>query len=166
MLRLRHLVKFYLGTQDWAWVFRLQTEAPELTGTSDSDWAHEPVTRRSVSSGYVALGGHILEFWTVGQQLVALSSGEAEFYASGSAAARVLFFLYLLRELGRLKKGVLRSDSSAARTAPAGKCHYASNDCFPQCDQIVASEVFRSPCRCAFESFRCARFPAGPHEWP
>ena len=89
--RLRHLTKFLLGTKDWAWVFAWQTkeEAAQLRGQSDSDWAQDKHTRRSVSSGFVARGRHVLETWTQGQQLIALSSGEAEFYAAGSAAARL-----------------------------------------------------------------------------
>ena len=89
-LRLRHLVKFLLGTLTWSWLYVWQSEeaAQEVRGQSDSDWAADKVTRRSVSSGFVARGARVIETWTQGQQLVALSSGEAEFYASGSAAAR------------------------------------------------------------------------------
>ena len=36
-------------------------EAKELRGQSDSDWAADKATRRSVSSGIVARGGHVLE---------------------------------------------------------------------------------------------------------
>ena len=46
---------------------------------------------------------------------MALSSGEAEFYAAGKAAAHALFFFYLLAEVGRHLKVRCRMDSSAAR---------------------------------------------------
>ena len=115
--RLRHLVKFLLGTKEWAWVFAWQPteEAAQLRGQSDSDWAQDHATRRSVSSGFVARGRHVLETWTQGQQLIALSSGEAEFYAAGSAAARLLYHVYLLRELGSTPRATLACDSPAAR---------------------------------------------------
>ena len=117
MHRLRHLVKCLLGTREWAWVYAWQTEeeAKELRGQSDSDWAQDKSTRRSVSSGFVSRGRHVLETWTQGQQLIALSSGEAEFYAAGSAAARLLYHVYLLRELGWKPRATLACDSSAAR---------------------------------------------------
>ena len=44
-----------------------------------------------------------------------ISPGEAEFYAAGSAAARLLYHVYLLRELGVKPRATLACDSSAAR---------------------------------------------------
>ena len=63
----------------------------------------------------MARGRHVLETWTQGQQLIALSSGEAELYAVGSAAARLLYHVYLLRELGHKPRATVACDSSAAR---------------------------------------------------
>ena len=67
---------------------------------ADSDWAGNPRDRKSVSGGILMLGRHQLESWSSGQQVIALSSGEAEFYASGNLAAHMLNFLYLIGETG------------------------------------------------------------------
>ena len=114
-LRLRHVVKYLLGTADWVWSFPFQGRSEELQAQSDSDWRQDAKTRKRVSSGFLRNGQHVWEHWCSGQQLVALSSGEAEFYAAGKAATHGLFFLYLLAEFGRKLRLKVRMDSSAAR---------------------------------------------------
>ena len=47
---------------------------------SDTDWAGCPRTRKSTSGGGVLLGNHLIKSWSSTQSLIALSSGEAEFY--------------------------------------------------------------------------------------
>ena len=61
------------------------------------------------------LGHDQLESYSSGQQVIALSSGESEFYAAGTAAAYLLFMVYLVREMKMKAQGYLYSDSSAAR---------------------------------------------------
>ena len=56
-----------------------------------------------------------IDGWCSGQQLVALSSGEAEFYALGKLVAALLFVKWLASEMGNELKAIARSDSSAAR---------------------------------------------------
>ena len=59
----------------------------EAVAWSDSDWAGCRVTRRSMSGGLITLGDSVIKSWANRQASVALSSGEAEFYAAGKAAA-------------------------------------------------------------------------------
>ena len=62
----------------------LYLEAPRcVTALADSDWAGEQQTAKSTSSGKAMLGSHLLESHSCAQQVVALSSGEAE---SGSTS--------------------------------------------------------------------------------
>lgn len=84
----------------WLYPYQSQEGAMHYKVYGDSDWAGDQRTRKSVSSGIVFRGRHPLECWSVGQQLVSLSSGQSEFYAAGLAAGHVLFLLYLARELG------------------------------------------------------------------
>ncbi len=56
MLRLKHLVKYLIGTKGHCWVFKYQDTPRVLEGYADSDWAEEPRTRKSVSSGLVVYG--------------------------------------------------------------------------------------------------------------
>ena len=109
------MVKYALGTLDYEWFFDYQSEPGELRVYGDSDWAADKETRRSVSSVTAHYGHHQLECLVAGQQLVALSSGEAEFYAAGKAAAHAIFYVALLKEFQRVRRGVVLSDSSAAR---------------------------------------------------
>ena len=48
---------------------------------TDSNWAGCSRTRRSTSGGIVVLDGGALKSWSSTQATVAMSSGEAEYYA-------------------------------------------------------------------------------------
>ena len=61
------------------------------------------------------IGAHPLKWWAQGQQPIALSSGEAELNAAGLGAANLIFFVYVLREIGRSFKGILKTNPSTAR---------------------------------------------------
>ena len=45
----------------------------------DSDWAGCQRTRKSTSGGIVMFGSHTVKSWSTTQQVIALSSGEAEY---------------------------------------------------------------------------------------
>ena len=61
------------------------------------------------------LGGHLIKSWSVAQAVIALSSGEAEYYAALKGASVALGFRSMLADLGIEAKITLYSDSSAAR---------------------------------------------------
>jgi hypothetical protein len=117
VLRAKRFIKYLLGTLTLSWLFQYQTEkeGTEYKVYGDSDWAGDVVARKSVSAGILFRGRHPIESWSVGQQVVSLSSGESEFYAAGLAAGHLLFILHLVRELSWTAVGRLYSDSSAAR---------------------------------------------------
>ena len=74
-------------------------------------------------------GAHWLEGWSVTQKVRALSSGELEFYAQGSGAARGLLMKHICHEAGEATKTlVLHCDSVASRGMAqwlgAGKCRH------------------------------------------
>ena len=52
----------------------------EVEITVDTDFAGCPTTRKSTSGGIVKLGEHCIKAWSSNQSVIALSSGEAEFY--------------------------------------------------------------------------------------
>ena len=78
------------------------------------------MARRSVSSGVLLNGAHFLSGWVSGQSVVALSSGEAEYYSLCRLVAELLFVVYLYREMKREAQGLARTDSSAAKGMEAG----------------------------------------------
>ena len=52
-----------------------------LEGVVDSDWAGCQRTRQSASGGLLRFGKHVLKAWVSNQAVIALSSGEAAYYA-------------------------------------------------------------------------------------
>jgi hypothetical protein len=70
-----------------------------ICGKSDSDYAKDPDTRRSVSGGIVYLNGAPVSCKCQGQKVVALSVTEAELYAVNMVAQDMLFVKRLLESL-------------------------------------------------------------------
>ena len=59
-------------------------------------------------------GSHVLKTWSKTQSLIALSSGESEFYAALKASAETLGMLSIMRDLGWTMHGEVFGDASAA----------------------------------------------------
>ena len=62
-----------------AWLFEYQTDPKTLYVYSDTDWAADELTRKSVSCIVERYGSHMLDCSVAKQSLVALSSREAQF---------------------------------------------------------------------------------------
>ena len=95
-------------------VFRWQEPPTSIDAFSDSDWGGDLVTRRSTSGGCILRGGHLLMHWSRTQQVVSLSSAEAELYGANRAAAESLGTQSFATDLGRCVRVRLHIDSSAA----------------------------------------------------
>ena len=114
------------------WVSRyLWQGAPGgLTVYTDSDWGGCVKTRRSTSGGVALHGSHCLFTWSRTQQLIALSSAEAELNAAVKAAQEGLSLKHLAEELGDSVWLRLRGDSSAndgiLKRSGAGKVKHLS----------------------------------------
>ena len=63
----------------------------------DSDWAGCRKTRKSTSGGALVLGTTAVRGWSTNQAVIALSSGEAEYYAALKGASQALGFQSMLR---------------------------------------------------------------------
>ena len=88
---------------------------------SDSDWAGCRVSRKSTSGGIVVWGGNTMKSWSRTQASVALSVGEAEYYALVSASAEAMGFKSLLKDLGCEAKIKTWTDSAAAKSIASRK---------------------------------------------
>ena len=73
---------------------------PELIVYSDSDWAGCRTTRKSRSRRMILMSGGLIRSWSNRQGSVALSSGQAEYYAVVKASAEALGAQALARDLG------------------------------------------------------------------
>ena len=118
--RLKHLARYLHGTRDLG-IFFAAGEATRrplpvvLKSDADSDYAGDKLSRKSTSCGCLVADGCLLMNYSRGQRVVALSSGEAEFYAAVTAISESILIEHLLRFSGFKVLTALLTDSSAAR---------------------------------------------------
>ena len=114
--RLQRLGRYCEGKPVLVWCYLLQELPNGIRVDGDGDWA--PTTellRRSTSGGAVRYGLHTWDCCSVTQATIARSSGESEFYATGSATARGLQSKVYLSETERPCDLDVYSDSTAGR---------------------------------------------------
>lgn len=98
--------------QTW---FAYQSGVSELTIWSDSDYAGCVRTRKSTRGGIALLGVHCITSWSTTQGVVAMSSGEAEFYAMVKGSCMGIGLKSLMRDMG-IRLGIRdKTDASAAK---------------------------------------------------
>ncbi len=88
-------------------------------GYSDSDWATDKLTRRSTTRFVIQNGRHTIDTGSASHLTIALSSAEAEFYASCHSNATLLMLANVLREMNMLKSVPLNLMDNDARRALA-----------------------------------------------
>ena len=81
----------------------------------DSDWAGCLQTRRSTSGGLVVVGGGTVKSWSSTQGSIALSSGEAEYYAAVKGACEGLGVVSLLKDMGQEARLTVHIDSTSGK---------------------------------------------------
>ena len=112
VVRVARYVQQYLGE---TWLLKYQTDPMTLYVYTDTDWAADDLTRKSVSCTVERCGSHMLDCSVAKQSLVPLSSGEAEFYGIVRAAATSKQTSQILEQIGMKAEVTTASDSSAAR---------------------------------------------------
>ena len=109
-----------------------QDDVEQMTTWTDSDWAGCVTTRRSTSGGIISHGTHFIKAWARTQAVVALSSAEAELYASVKTTAETLGVISLFRDIGVTVSGVVLTDASATlsliRRRGLGKSKHTSTN--------------------------------------
>ena len=70
-----------------------------LTVQSDSDWAGDKSTRKSVSAGNMRYGQHLLRSWSKDETVVTMGSGEAALYAAYMTTQHAMGTESMAREL-------------------------------------------------------------------
>ena len=83
----KRIGRYLAGRPRSVQVFKHQELPHKIREYCDSDGAACRTTRRSTSGGCVKLGNHVLRSWSTTQSVIALSSGEAEYYALLKGAA-------------------------------------------------------------------------------
>ena len=129
LLLLKRVARYLVGHREITISYPYQSNPSQIDCYTDADRAGDVTTRLSTTTGALMHGAHWLEGWSVTQKVRALSSGESEFYAQGSGAARGLLMKHICHEAGEKKKTlVLHCDSVASRGMAqrlgAGKCRH------------------------------------------
>ena len=113
-MRLKRLGRYLRGKPRAACLFEWQADGPDIHAYADADWGGDRATRRSVSGGCVFVGKHCVKTWSKKQQVIALSTAEAELYAGLRAATEALGIQALMVDLGSKPQVHLHLDASAA----------------------------------------------------
>ena len=137
-----------------ALLFGCQADLKTLYVYTDTDWAADELTRKSVSCTVERYGSYMLDCNVANQSLVALSSREAEFYCIVRAVATAKQTSQILEQIGMQLEVTIASDSSAARgictRTGSGKVQHLFNQRVVD-TRIVSQEKNSSCCR----STRC-----------
>ena len=116
LVAVKRLCRFLRGLPRLVQRIEFEEFAPTIVKAYvDSDWAGCRKTRKSTSGGVLMLGGTAVRGWSTNQAVIALSSGEAEYYAALKGASQALGFQSMLEDIGLQTTVTLFSDSSAAR---------------------------------------------------
>ena len=95
--------------------FKYQVATQVIDVLTDSDWAGCTRTRKSTNGGCTMRGSHTLKTWSSTQGIIALSSGEAEYYGTTKAGVVALGFMQLCKDFNMEQKFDIHMDSTAAK---------------------------------------------------
>ena len=112
---LKRLGRYLRGKPRCVLVFRFQEASTYFDAWVDSDWAGCIKTRKSTSGGVLMLGSHCLKSWSSTQSVIALSSGEAEFYGIVKGTAIGLGAVSLMKDMGIDMKLRVRTDATTGK---------------------------------------------------
>ena len=114
-LQVVRVARYVLHHRGETWLFNYQANSKTLYVYTDTDWAADELTRKSVSCTVERYGSHMFDCSVAKQSLVALSSGEAEFYGIVTTVATSKQSSQVLEQIGVQAEVTIASDSSAAR---------------------------------------------------
>ena len=97
---LKRLARFLGVRPRLVWLFKWQKRVTRIESWSDTDHAGCIRTRKSLSGCALMLGGSTVSTYCKGQAVIALSSGEAEYYGLVSATSQMLGLQSILFDWG------------------------------------------------------------------
>ena len=114
---LRRVTRYLLGTKGAHIKRSAQSGDPSLVDMdfSDSDWAGDPASRKSQSSGHVDADGCPMASFSLRQSCVATSSGMAEYCATCSTAEEPLHLRSVMEQFEFKVNTTIFCDCVAAR---------------------------------------------------
>ena len=111
---LKRASRYLVGKPKVALRFRRQKHVDKITVFVDSDFAGDPVSRKSTTRLVAQTGNRTVKSGSTLQSLPALSVGEAEFYAVVKGGQAGLSLRPMYEDLGIPMKIEIQSDSSTA----------------------------------------------------
>ncbi|CAJ2653926.1 unnamed protein product [Trifolium pratense] len=101
LIAAKRILRYLKGTQDYGLAFPTSNSETqiELEGFSDSDWCGDKDDRRSTSGYWFRFRNSPISWSSKKQNIVALSSCEAEYVAAAQAACQAVWLESLLEEL-------------------------------------------------------------------
>jgi len=97
--RALYICRYLLGTSDYALVFNGKSNGG-LIAYADSDWASDPITRKSTTGYLVKLANGVFCWNSRAQKSIALSSTEAEYMSLSDTSRQVVWIRTLFKEIG------------------------------------------------------------------
>ena len=143
--RLKRMGRYLRGRMRYVIRYHFQKDTYAINSFSDSDWAGDLVTRKSTSGGCLMIGDHCIKAWSINQSVIALSSGEAEFYALTRASAMAMGLRSLLEDLGVTLKIRVLTDATTGKSIASrrglGKVrHIATHELWVQ-EKVMRGEI-------------------------
>ena len=96
---MKHVYHYLIGTQDLGLCFHGNQLSHDLIGFSDSDWASDPNSQRSVTRYAFILCGAMITWSVKKQPTIALSSTKVEYMAITHSRKEAVFLSHLFNNL-------------------------------------------------------------------
>ena len=116
LVPLKRAARYLVGKPKAALRYRRQKYVDKITVFVDSDFAGDPVSRKSTTGLVAQIGNHTVNSGSTLQSLTALSVGEAEFYAVVKGGQAGLSLRSMYQDLGIPMKIEIQIDSSTAKS--------------------------------------------------
>ena len=94
-----YICRYLAGTTEYRLVYEGRSNKG-LIAYTDSDWASDPIKRRSVTGFFFKLANGIISWQSRSQKTVALSSTEAEYMALSDCSRQAVWIKSIFDELG------------------------------------------------------------------
>ena len=98
---LKRVLLYLKGTASWKIIYTKSDGQRKVELYSDTDWAANKLDRRSWSGSAITVDGNLIGWWCRKQQVVALSSMEAEYMGMCSASRNGMYIVHLLYHVAK-----------------------------------------------------------------
>ncbi|CAK0883649.1 unnamed protein product [Prorocentrum cordatum] len=111
---LKRVARYLAGRPRASIRYRMQAPVNKIEVYVDSDFAGDPITRKSTTGLVAMVGSHLIKGSSTLQSLTSLSVGEAEFYAVVKGGAVALMLKAIYEDFGDHMEALVLSDSTTA----------------------------------------------------